>query len=143
MQFLNRRRRTPPSVIIVSLIDVLIVVLIFMMVTTTFKQRPAVKVSLPESKVPREGVSENASTTLIVTIDKKEPYFYLGSDKTPLTYEKLESELKDQVAKKPDTVLAIRADQAASVGEFMKVWDAAKVARVKSVTVFTRPPGQQ
>jgi biopolymer transport protein ExbD len=129
-------------VIIVSLIDVLIVVLIFMMVTTTFKQRPAVKVNLPESKVPREGVSENAATTLIVTIDKKEPYFYLGADKTAMTLDKLESELKDRVAQKPETVLAIRADMAASVGEFMKVWDAAKAARVKSVTVFTRGPGQ-
>ncbi|NDD39996.1 MAG: biopolymer transporter ExbD [Verrucomicrobia bacterium] len=49
MQFTVRKRRNPPAVIIVSLIDVLMVVLIFLMVTTTFRQQPAVKLTLPES----------------------------------------------------------------------------------------------
>ena len=39
--------------IIISLIDILIVLLIFLMVTTSFKQFPAVKLTLPESRQPK------------------------------------------------------------------------------------------
>jgi len=49
MRFLVRKRRTAPAVIIVALIDVLIVLVIFLLVTTTFKQQPAMHLTLPES----------------------------------------------------------------------------------------------
>lgn len=132
MQFTTRRRRQTPTVIIVSLIDVLIVVLIFLMVTTTFKQTPAVKLSLPESKQPREGASENA---LIVTVPKSGP-LYLKTD--PVTLDTLQEKLVEAVRANPQTTLAIRADTDTPVGQLVRVMDAAKAANIKIASVFTK-----
>ena len=93
MQFTIRKRRQPPTIIIISLIDILIVLLIFMMVTTTFKQQPALKLVLPESKqTPKTGATED---NLIVTIAKQEPYLYLGP--RPVTLDKLQEEFRTHV----------------------------------------------
>jgi biopolymer transport protein ExbD len=72
MQFNVHKRRQTPTVIIISLIDVLLVVLIFLMVTTTFKQQPAVRLALPESRQAKPGATENA---LVVTIPKQGTMF--------------------------------------------------------------------
>src|SRR5437879_11799790 len=90
MQFTVRKRHQPPTIIIISLIDILIVLLIFMMVTTTFKQQPALKLALPESKqTHRTGSSED---NLMVTIAKQEPYLYLGT--RPVTADELRAVVK-------------------------------------------------
>jgi biopolymer transport protein ExbD len=118
-------------VIIVSLIDVLIVVLIFLMVTSSFKQFPAVKLALPESKQPQQGASESI---LIVTIPKEGP-IHLGAD--PLTFDRLQARLVEAVQKNPAATLAIRADKEAPFGNVIKVMDAAKAANIKAVNAFT------
>ena len=140
MQFLARKRRNPPAVIIVSLIDVLMVVLIFLMVTTTFRQQPAVKLSLPESKQAKEGVAEQ-TPPLFVDIVKTAPHLHFGG--LPVTAEKLQEELTAKVRENPNLVLAIRSDTEAPVGQLVKVMDAAKVAKVKAVTAYTKQPGQK
>ncbi len=137
MQFTLRKRRTAPTVIIISLIDVLIVVLIFLMVTTTYKQQPAVKLALPESKQQKPGAAENA---LIVTIAKQPPMYL---NKEPITVEKLQARLTEAVNKNPQTTLAIRADTEAPFGQIIKVMDAAKAANVKAVSAFTKSGIQQ
>src|SRR5438552_13947199 len=97
MRFTTRKRRQTPPIIIISLIDILIVLLIFLMVTTTFKQQPALKLALPESKqTAKPGASEN---NVVITIARQEPYLYLGP--SPVTYDKLEVELKVSAAKNP------------------------------------------
>lgn len=140
MRFVQRKRRQPPAIIIVSLIDILIVLLIFMMVTTTFKHQPAVKVTLPESKAGAPGAAD--TERLVVTLSKEPPHFYLGQ--LPVTLEKLQAELLKAAAKDPDTVVAVRADDEAAVGRFVKVVDAVKAAGFrKPVSVWTRKPGQK
>jgi biopolymer transport protein ExbD len=133
MQFSTRKKRQAPTVIIVSLIDVLIVVLIFLMVTTTFKELPAIKLALPQSKQPKAGATDNA---LIVTVPKQGP-MYLKAD--PVTLETLQQKLVEAVGLNPQTTLAIRADTDTPVGELVKVMDAAKTANIKVASVFTRP----
>jgi len=134
-----RKRRQPPPIIIISLIDILIVLLIFLMVTTTFKQQPALKLALPESKQsPKPGSTEN---NLVITISKEEPYLYLGP--RAVTLVKLEEELKASAAKNPQVSVSIRADTAAPVGQLVKVMDAAKVAGIKAaISMFTKAAGQ-
>ncbi|MBE7502062.1 MAG: biopolymer transporter ExbD [Verrucomicrobiales bacterium] len=137
MRFLVRRRRQPPSIIIVSLIDILVVLLIFMIATTTFKQQPAIKLVLPESRQKNEGAAEN---NLIITVAKEPPHFYLG--KQAVTLEQLEAELTTLAARNPDTPVAVRTDTETPVGRFVSVMDAVKAAGfTKPVSVFTKPPG--
>src|SRR5438309_1841823 len=138
MQFTIRKRRQPPTIIIISLIDILIVLLIFMMVSTTFKQQPALKLALPESKqTPKTGASED---NLIVTIARQEPYLYFGP--RPVTADKLQEELKTRAAQNPKVSLSIRADADAPFGQIVKVMDAAKAAGIKAVSAFTKAAGQ-
>ena len=138
MKFMTRKRRQPPAIIIISLIDILIVLLIFLMVTTTFKQQPALKLSLPESSQPKEGALENS---LLITLDKKEPYLYFGT--RAVTLDKLTEELKALAAKNPEVTVSIRPDKDAPVGQLVKVMDAIRAANIKNVIKLQiKSPGQ-
>lgn len=136
MRFFERKRRQPPAIIIVSLIDILIVLLIFMMVTTTFKRHPALRLTLPESSQPREGASE---ASLIVTVANEPPFFFLGEQR--ITLDALRAELAARVAREPDLALSIRGDTTATWGHIVEVMDAAKAARVKSISAQVKAPG--
>ena len=142
MQFRAHKRRQSPTVIIVALIDVLIVLLIFLMVTTTFNhQQPAIPLALPQSaQAQKNGASDNP--TLIVSIDK-DGALRLGNDATPITLEQLKAELQNEVEKKPGLSVAVRADKNSPLGEFVKVWDLAKEAKVKAVALSAKEPTKQ
>ena len=136
MRFFVRKRRQTPTVIIVALIDVLIVLLIFLMVTTTFKQQPALKLSLPESThATKSGANEQAP--LIVSIDEKGG-LRLGDDARPVTIEQLTSALQLQATMKPELKIAISSDKNAPVGQFVKVIDAAKEANITDIKAFMK-----
>jgi biopolymer transport protein ExbD len=134
MRFLPHKRRNPPSVIIVSLIDVLMVVLIFLVVSTTFRQQPAIKLVLPVSKQAKEGATQDAP--LVVSIAKDEPHFYLGE--RPVTLSRLEEEFGRRAAENPLVVLSLRVDEKAPFGPIVNVLDAAKAAKIETVSAFTK-----
>ena len=139
MRFQVHKRRQAPAVIIISLIDILIVLLIFMMVTTSFKQTPALKLALPESKQPKQGTSSDSA--VIITIDKKEPRFYI--DTKLVTFQRLQEELAARAEKNPKVTVSIRPDKDAPVGDLVRVMDAVKAANIKDVNMATKTPGQK
>lgn len=134
MKFLERKRHKPPTIIIISLIDILIVLLIFMMVTTTFKHKPALNVSLPQSRSKVSTQAEPSSVTISILKDDPDRFFW-GED--PLTKEELESKLKAVAAQDPDTALIIRSDVESHFGKTFFVMDAARMANLKKVKVET------
>ena len=141
MRFAHRPRPRAPSVIIVSLIDVLLVVLIFLMVTTAFKQeQSALKLALPDSKTAQPG-ARDAKPKFIVTVSTNAPFFYL-EDK-PVTFDRLLKELSERARADPQLKVAIRADKKSPVGEAIRVIDAAKLAHVGSIDIFTEKPAGQ
>jgi biopolymer transport protein ExbD len=112
------------------------VLLIFLMVTTTFKQQQSLRMSLPESTQARQGgASENPP--FVVNIDPTGVYS-IGRDKTAKTFDQLAAELREQVEKNPQLVLAINADEKAPWGKIVKLRDAAAAAKVKSLVAFTK-----
>ena len=135
MNFIVRKRRAPPAVIIVSLIDVLIVLLIFLMVSTTFKQYPAVKLKLPESKQAEQ--VGGGPVPLIVTVTKEPPHLYVGTKS--VTDDELHNELLGRAKANPGLTLALRADTEAPFGQVLKVMDAANAAKIKDIQSFTQP----
>jgi biopolymer transport protein ExbD len=135
MRFIQKKRRQPPAIIIISLIDILLVLLIFLMVTTTFKQIPAVRLALPESKQAVEGAQ---ATNLIVTITRQAPFLYIGPQ--TVSPEVLESELIRRATLNPQIGLTIQADADAPFGQIIKVMDAAKAANIRTVNALTRAP---
>jgi biopolymer transport protein ExbD len=141
MRFYLRKKRQPPAVIIVALIDVLIVVLIFLMVTTTFKKaQPALKLALPESsQATKPGTSENPPLVVIVEEDGN---LRFGPEAKPVTVDRLKSELLAEVGKNPQLKLTLNADKKAPFGQIVKVMDAAKEAKIKTISAFTKQSGQ-
>jgi biopolymer transport protein ExbD len=139
MHFFVRKRRTTPAVIIVALIDVLIVLVIFLLVTTTFKQQSALKLALPESSQAHK-LGANENPPFVVSINTNGIYFV---DKTPVTFDQLESDLKAEAAKNPNLELDINADEDAPWGKVVKVRDAAAAANIKSLVAFTRETPKQ
>ncbi len=137
MRFSEPKRRSPPTIIIISLIDILIVILIYLIFATTFKRLPALKLTLPESSQAKPGASE---AVLVVSIDKKEPFLYL--EKKPITPQDLTNELIARAAMNPQLTVAIRPDTDAPVGQFLKVMDIARAAKLKSITTYVKKPDQ-
>ncbi len=136
MRFLIHKRRNTPTIIIVALVDVLIVLLIFLMVTTTFKQQSALKLKLPESsQAQKSGANENPP--FVVDIDTNGIY-HVGAEHLPVTYEQFRSELLKRVAKNPQLVLAINADDKAPWGKVVKIRDAAAEAKITSLVAYTK-----
>jgi biopolymer transport protein ExbD len=134
MRFYVRKRRTTPAVIIVALIDVLIVLVIFLLVTTTFKQQSVLKLSLPESaQAQKAGANENPRFTVTIDANQTNRIYYIGDNKSPVTFDQLESRLKAEVLKNPDLVLDINADKNTPWGKVVKVRDAALDAKVKKL----------
>ncbi|HZO86296.1 MAG TPA: biopolymer transporter ExbD [Verrucomicrobiae bacterium] len=140
MNFTKSKKHKVPSVIIVSLIDVLLVVLIFLMVSTTFKQeQPALKLTLPESKVAKPGTADQTQP-FVVSVSTNFPYFYIGEK--PVNYDQLQRELEAAVQKNPQLALKIRADKQAPVGEFLRVIDAGKLAKIQTIDAITEKARQ-
>ncbi len=134
MRFHVHKRRSSPTVIIVALIDVLIVLVIFLMVTTTFKQQQALRLSLPQSsQAQKAGANDNPPVVVSIGPDGE---FFL--EKTPRTFEQLQTALNAAVAKNPQVVLAINADEKAPWGQIVKLRDAAAAAKIKSLVAFTK-----
>jgi biopolymer transport protein ExbD len=140
MRFFVRKRKQTPTVIIVALIDVLIVLLIFLIVTTTFKQQPSLRLALPEStQAQKSGANENPP--LVVSVDAQ-GNFRFGSESTPVTVERLRSELASRAGTNTEVKLAISADKVAPFGQIVKIMDVAKEAKVKMVNAFTKEVGK-
>jgi biopolymer transport protein ExbD len=123
MRFATRKRRQAPAIIIVSLIDILIVLLIFMMATTTFKNRPVLKLTLPESKQATKGTVDER---LVITVNKVEPFFYFKT--RPVTLEQLKQILRSEAVKSTRLPVAIYADEASTIGNALRASEAATTA---------------
>ena len=120
MEFLARRKKSTPAVIIVALIDVLIVVLIFLLVSTTFKQQPAVKLTLPESSQAESQSGSSELAAVKITIDK-EGQLYLGANDQPLSAEELKNELAAAVRVNPQLRIEVASDTDATLGVVAQV----------------------
>ncbi|HYT60700.1 MAG TPA: M56 family metallopeptidase, partial [Haliangiales bacterium] len=93
--------------------------------------------SQPASTAAKENTEASARESVTVTIGNSEPYFYLGSRTASL--EDLKTEFKRAVSLNPAVTLLLRADNHAPIGELVKVVDAAKEAKIRSIRLLTPP----
>ena len=139
MSFYPRRRRTAPGIVIISLIDVLIVMLVFLLVTSTFRNQPAVKLTLPDvGDLAKAGAGE-PKPPLVVTIARSSPTsptYFMGD--RPVTSDQLFSELKAAGVRDSQTRLILRADREASWETVARAMSFARQANITSVRAFTK-----
>ena len=105
-----------------------------MMVTTTFRETPALSLTLPTST--SAGVAGETAQKFVVTIAESEPYLFLGDRAVPM--EQLGAALDELARMNPDLELSIRPDEAAPVGVLVEVIDAAKTAQITNFKLRTK-----
>lgn len=135
MQFYARTKR-PIAINIVSLIDILTILLIFFIVTTTFKKiEPQVQIKLPESATAEKNESSREPTVIYATKDNR-----VFVDDKEVKFPDLAETLKRKksLTLKPQFVL--KADTDISLGFFVKVMDAAKLAGIDNLSLSTEEP---
>ncbi len=140
MSFYPRRKRNAPGIIIISLIDVLIVMLVFLLVTSTFRNQPAVKLTLPDVGDGLKAGASEAKPPVVVTIARTsatEPTYFIGD--RPVSADTLLTELKSAGEKDSATKLVLRADRDASWEAVARAMQFAKKANIASVRAFTKP----
>ena len=117
---------------VTPLVDVMLVLLIIFMVTAPILQQ-GVSIDLPKvSAGPLTGQEEQ----LVVNVAKG-GQLYLND--TAMTAEQLKQKLRAIVAARPDRQLYVRADQAVSYGQVMRVIGAVREAGLVRVGLVTEP----
>ena len=115
---------------IAPLIDVVFLLLIFFMLTSTFVLQPVIKV-----KLPRAVTSEALKGKNLVIEIAAEGKIYLDNEVISLT--RLKEELTNIADL--DSPLLIKADENASLGKVVEVWDLCRNIGISQVSIATKP----
>lgn len=129
MQFEGRRRISHvPN--LTPLIDVVFLLLVFFMLTSHFVREETIAIDLPEA----ESGAADDSEHLMVTLDAAGRI--LLHDHFVETVD-LENRLRQELSLRPDKVVRIRGDRAATLGLTVTVLDAARKAGANAVDIVT------
>ena len=112
------------------LIDVLFLLLIFFMVSSTFRENPAINVTLPKAKTAELTKTEET----VVTIDK-EGKLYLNADE--IVPEELHRGLTGVFMQKGETNLVLQADENVPYKIVIFVMDIARDIGFNSIVALT------
>ncbi len=129
---LRRAKKRSLVLNVTSLIDVLFLLLIFFMISTTFLSQPAIKLELPEA-ANAEPVRQ---TPLVVNV-AADGRVFLNDD--PIEINLLQEALRQQLEGDDDRAVVLKADEAVSHGQVVRVMDVVKGAGARRLTVSTRP----
>src|ERR1051325_9946925 len=111
MRFRPRAYREEPEINFIPLIDVLLVILIFLMVTTTYSRFSELQINLPTAEANKP---EERPNQINVAVDGQGKYIV---NKTPMPFrspDNFAEELKPAAGGRPDPVIIINADAAAT-----------------------------
>lgn len=112
------------------LVDVVFLLIIFFMLTSSFVRQPGIMVRLPKA-ITSEALEER---NVIITITAEGEIFL---DEEPITINELSSKLVE--AAKAERYLLIKADQKASLGRVVEVWDLCRKNGISQVSIATKP----
>ena len=114
------------------LIDVVFLLLIFFMLTSSYIFQPGIRVNLPRA-ITSEALSEK---NIVITITAENMTYVDGK---LVTISELSSRLKD-VSDLRRSIL-IKADEKASLGRVVKIWDICRQSGISRVNIATSQTG--
>ena len=135
-QFTASRRSSQP-LNLTPLIDIVFLLLVFFMLTAHFVQDQGLPVELPEAN---SALSLDNDKPIELLISSTGEITYAGEKLMP---EHLHHRLSALLANRSDKRVMIRGDAGASLGDSIKVLDAARQAGASGVDIVTRKPGEQ
>lgn len=122
---------------IIPLIDTIFFLLVFFMMSSlSMAIYRGMPVNLPKAASGQQALQENASLTVT-----KEGQFYLN--KQPVLLETLSDSLKSLLARNPDLVIIINADEGVPHGRVVEAMDAARQVGVSRMAIAVKPSGTQ
>ncbi|TSE24595.1 Biopolymer transport protein ExbD [Tepidimonas sediminis] len=131
-------QRDEPEINLIPFIDVLLVILIFLMLTTTFSQATALQVALPhaEAEAPPRRPAE---IVVAVAADGRVAVETQVLEQRGVAA--LAQALRAAAQGRPDALLVIQADAAATHQSVIDVLDAARQAGLVQITFATQRSG--
>ena len=134
MEFAPQRKSSRLYINVTSLIDVMFLLLIFFMVSSTFKNQPAIDLSLP-----RSASAEETSVTPTVVYLTRDGQLYLDDD--PVDRAQLDTRLRQLQAATGEDRIVLRADEHAEHGAVVDLIDLIKESGYRRVSLAAKPKG--
>ena len=134
---LQRRNMNKARIEIIPMIDTIFFLLIFFMISTlSMSQFKGIPVNLPKAASGQQSPAESAA----ITIDKAGRLFL---NRQAIDKSALGESLQQQVAKNPDLLVVINADDVVEHGQVVEVMDIARGANVAKMAIAVKPKEQK
>ena len=127
---LSQRNKISINFSSVGMTDVVFNLLIFFMLTSTLVHPSAIKLLLPKGSTQ---TSAKPQTSVSITSDLN---YYI--EKQPVSFEQIESILKQKLGGNPDTYIALHADKSVPFENVVKILDIAQRNNYKLI-IATSP----
>ncbi|HVO93793.1 MAG TPA: biopolymer transporter ExbD [Terriglobales bacterium] len=130
---LARRTIKKARIEIIPMIDTIFFLLVFFMISTlSMAQYSGLPVNLPKAASGQQPPSESAAVTISATGD-------IAIDKQPISRDAIGATLKVRLAKNPDLLVLINADERVEHGVVVDVMDQARQAGVAKMAIAVKP----
>lgn len=130
---IQRRSMKKARIEIIPMIDTIFFLLVFFMISSLSMSRfKGMPVNLPKAASGQQAPVESAA----VTIDKTNRIFL---DKQPVDQTGLADLLRAQLAKNPDLLVVINADDGVEHGRVVEIMDIARSANVVKMAIAVKP----
>ena len=134
MKFVPAKSGRGVIIYVTSLIDVMFLLLIFFMVSSTFKNQPAIDLSLPRSS----SALDTTVTPTVVYLTRDGRLFLDDEQVDPDT---LEDRLRRLQAASGEDRIVLRADEHAEHGAVVELIDLIKQSGFRRVSLAAKPKG--
>jgi biopolymer transport protein ExbD len=130
---IQRRSSKKARIEIIPMIDTIFFLLVFFMISTlSMAQYRGMPVNLPKAASGQQAPAESAA----ITIDKAKQIFL---DKRAVDKTELPDLLRGQLAKSPELLVVINADDGVEHGDVVEIMDIARSANVARMAIAVKP----
>jgi biopolymer transport protein ExbD len=134
---IQRRSIKKARIEIIPMIDTIFFLLVFFMISTlSMTQFKGMPVNLPKAASGQQAPAESAA----ITINKEHQIFL---DKQAVDQATLGERLRAQIAKNPELLVVINADDGVEHGHVVEVMDIARGANVAKMAIAVKPKEQK
>jgi biopolymer transport protein ExbD len=134
---IQRRRLKKARIEIIPMIDTIFFLLVFFMISTlSMTQFKGMPVNLPKAASGQQAPAESAA----ITINKEHQIFL---DKQPVEKTSLADRLGGLIAKNPELLVVINADDGVEHGHVVEVMDIARSTNVAKMAIAVKPKEQK
>jgi biopolymer transport protein ExbD len=140
MNFL-RRQTDEPEINLIPLVDVLLVILIFLMVTTSWSRHAELRIDLPRAQADKAAQRPEVIDLVITSAGR----FQIDGAvlEADVDAARLAAALRQARGQRPDPVVVIQGDRAASLQAAVTAMEAARMAGLGQVTFSTQSRGDR